>query len=109
VISIKALPYSLSFKKFQAVSGGNDFFNKISRISLSRIYIEIGKYDDALSQLSVYSESSANAYIHELIGDIFAAKQEVEKSIEQYMLADEKYDDQQSKSIIAMKIADLES
>ena len=48
-------------------------------------------------------------YIHELIGDIFAAKQEVEKSIEQYMLADEKYDDQQSKSIIAMKIADLES
>lgn len=100
------------FTNLQEISsgfGGNDFFNKISRISLSRIYIEIGKYDDALSQLSVYSESSANAYIHELIGDIFAAKQEVEKSIEQYMLADEKYDDQQSKSIIAMKIADLES
>ena len=56
---------------------------------------------------SSQSIRSSATHIHELIGDIFAAKQS-RKSIEQY-LADEKYDDQQSKSIIAMKIADLES
>lgn len=88
---------------------GNKFFNKISRISLSRIYLETEMYEEAFSQLSIYSEDAANAYIHELIGDIFAAQGKNKRSIEQYKLANEKYSDQQSKSIVAMKIADLKS
>lgn len=86
---------------------GNKFFNKISRVSISRIHMHLEQFDEALLELSSYSEESTNAYIHELIGDIFAAKNDKSRSLEQYEFAKNKYDDQQAKSIVSMKIANI--
>ena len=86
---------------------GNKFFNKISRVSISRIHIHLEQFDEALLELSGFSEESTNAYIHELIGDIFAAKNDKSRSLEQYEFAKNKYDDQQAKSIVSMKIANI--
>lgn len=86
---------------------GNKFFNKISRVSIARIYLHLEQFDEALSELSSYSEESTNAYIHELIGDIFAAKNDKTRSLEQYEFAKSKYNDQQAASIVSMKIANI--
>lgn len=97
----------LNLKNLTDGFNGNKFFNKIARVSIARIYMHLEEHDKALSELSNYSEESTNAYIHELLGDIFAAKQDNIRSLEQYEFAKEKYSDQQAKSIISIKIANI--
>ncbi|MDB2491995.1 tetratricopeptide repeat protein [Gammaproteobacteria bacterium] len=86
--------------------GGNKLFNKIARINTARLYYDQQKYDAALQTLEKYSNSS-NALIHELIGDILTKQEKVELAREQYVIAKDKYSDQTSISIVAMKISNL--
>jgi len=65
------------------------------------------RFEEALEKIQGYSSTDTNAYIHELTGDILAEQNKSELAIKQYQLASEKYSDQTSKSIISMKIANL--
>ena len=84
---------------------GNKIFNKIARVSASRIMFSEGRYDEALKMIEKFSSNSSNGYIHELTGDILFKQNKLDLAKAQYELASEKYDDENSKYIILMKIA----
>ena len=86
---------------------GNKIFNKIARVSASRLLLSNGQYDEALSFIELYSSNATNGYIHELTGDILAKQNKIELALAQYELASDKYNDETSQSIISMKIANL--
>ena len=86
---------------------GNKIFNKIARVSSSRLLLSKGEYDEALSMIELYSSNTTNGYIHELTGDILVKQNKFELAISQYELASGKYSDEISQSIISMKIANL--
>ena len=86
----------------------NKIFNKLARVNAARIHISNQEYDKALNLIEKYSSSSTNAYIHELMGDILVKKDKIELALAQYELASDKYSDEASKSIISMKIANLD-
>ena len=67
------------------------------------------KLRKTLEKIQGYSSTDTNAYIHELTGDILAEQNKSELATKQYQLAFEKYSDQTSKSIISMKIANLDN
>lgn len=86
---------------------GNKIFNKIARVSASRLLLSNGNYEEALSLIELYSSGSTNGYIHELTGDILAKQNKIDLAVAQYELASEKYNDETSQSIISMKIANI--
>ena len=100
----------MNFKKLVELTdgyNGNKIFNKIARVSASRLLLSNGQYDEALSFIELYSSNATNAYIHELTGDILAKQNKIELALAQYELASDKYNDETSQSIISMKIANL--
>ena len=107
--------YEESIRNFKQIieltSGysGNKIFNKIARVSASRLLLSSDKYDEALQMLDIYSSSDTNAYIHELMGDILYKQQKNELAMSQYEMAAEKYTDETSKSIISMKISNIDN
>ena len=107
--------YEESIKNFKEIIeltngySGNKIFNKIARVSASRLLLSSDKYEEALQMLDIYSSSDTNAYIHELMGDILYKQQKNELAISQYEMAAEKYTDETSKSIISMKISNIDN
>ena len=100
----------INFKKLIELTdgfNGNKIFNKIARVSASRLLLSSGDYEEALSLIELYSSGATNGYIHELTGDILAKQKKIELAVAQYELASEKYNDETSQSIIAMKIANI--
>ena len=88
--------------------GGNKVLNKIARVSIARIELSNNHYDKALDAIQSYSNLDSNAYIHELIGDILVKQDKLELAKKQYEKALEKYTDQNSSSILNIKIANLD-
>jgi predicted negative regulator of RcsB-dependent stress response len=86
---------------------GNKIYNKIARVSAARILSSEKKYDEALDMIEKFSSESTNGYIHELTGDILLKQNKIDLSLAQYNKALEKYNDETSKSIISMKIANI--
>ena len=86
---------------------GNKIFNKIARVSAARILLSEEKYDEALNMIENFSSTSTNGYIHELTGDILYKQNKTDLALIQYEMASEKYNDDTSKSIISMKIANI--
>jgi predicted negative regulator of RcsB-dependent stress response len=86
---------------------GNKIYNKIARVSAARILFSEKKYDEALNMVEKFSSESTNAYIHELTGDILLKQSKTDLSLAQYEMASEKYNDEVSKTIISMKIANI--
>ena len=86
---------------------GNKIFNKIGRVSSSRILFSMEKYDEALKMIEIYTSSDTNAFIHELTGDILIKQSKSDLALKQYKKAESKYIDETSKSIISMKIASI--
>ena len=107
--------YEESIKNFKEIIeltngySGNKIFNKIARVSASRLLLSSDKYEEALQMLDIYSPSDTNAYIHELMGDILYKQQKNELAMSQYEMAAEKYTDETSKSIISMKISNIDN
>ena len=85
---------------------GNDLFNKIARVNAARLLYAEEKYDEALNLLEKYS-SSSTAMIHELIGDILTKQEKIDLAKDQYLLSKDKYTDEASTSIVAMKISNV--
>ena len=106
--------YEESIKNFKEIIeltngySGNKIFNKIARVSASRLLLSSDKYEEALQMLDIYSSSDTNAYIHELMGDILYKQQKNELAMSQYEMAAEKYTDETSKSIISIKISNID-
>jgi predicted negative regulator of RcsB-dependent stress response len=75
--------YEESIKNFKEIIeltngySGNKIFNKIARVSASRLLLSSDKYEEALQMLDIYSSSDTNAYIHELMGDILYKQQKM--------------------------------
>jgi predicted negative regulator of RcsB-dependent stress response len=107
--------YEESIKNFKEIIeltngySGNKIFNKIARVSASRLLLSSDKYEEALQMLDIYSSSDTNAYIHELMGDILYKQQKNQLAMSQYEMAAEKYTDETSKSIISMKISNIDN
>ncbi|MDC1444074.1 tetratricopeptide repeat protein [Gammaproteobacteria bacterium] len=87
--------------------GGNKIYNKLARVNSARLLASENELDKALSLLEKYSSSTSNAFIHELTGDILAKKDQSLLATDQYIRAEELYSDETSKSIVAIKIANL--
>ena len=99
-----------NFQKLVSITdgrNGNKIYNKIARVSAARILSSEKKYDEALAMIEKFSSESTNGYIHELTGDILLKQNKTDLSLSQYEKALEKYNDETSKSIISMKIANL--
>tara|TARA_B100000035_G_scaffold291107_2_gene278726 strand:- start:699 stop:1358 length:660 start_codon:yes stop_codon:yes gene_type:complete len=99
-----------SFQKLVSITdgrNGNKIYNKIARVSAARILASENKYDEALDMIEKFTSESTNGYIHELTGDILHKQNKTDLSLAQYNKALEKYNDETSKSIISMKIANL--
>ena len=86
---------------------GNKIYNKIARVSAARLLLSMDKYEDALSMIDLYSSSETNGYIHELTGDILLQQDKIDLAITQYKKAEKKYNDESSRTIISMKIANI--
>ena len=87
--------------------GGNKIYNKLARVNSARLLVSENELDKALSLLEKYSSSTSNAFIHELTGDILVKKDQSLLAKDQYIRAEELYSDETSKSIVAIKIANL--
>ncbi len=87
---------------------GNKLYNKIARVSASRLLLSMEKHDEALGMIDIYSSSDTNGYIHELTGDILLEQGKIDLAISQYEKAVNKYTDESSQTIIAMKIANID-
>ena len=99
-----------NFKKLIKVTdglNGNKIYNKIARVSAARLLLSMDKYEDALSMIDLYSSSETNGYIHELTGDILLQQDKIDLAIAQYKKAEKKYNDESSRTIISMKIANI--
>ena len=99
-----------NFQKLVSITdgvNGNKIYNKIARVSAARILASEKKYDEALDMIAKFSSESTNGYIHELTGDILLKQNKTDLSLAQYTKALEKYNDETSKSIISMKIANI--
>ena len=99
-----------NFKKLIQITGGlngNKIYNKIARVSAARLLLSLDKYDEALSMIDIYSSSDTNGYIHELTGDILLQQDKIDLAISQYKKAEKKYNDESSRTIISMKISNI--
>ena len=99
-----------NFKKLIKITdglNGNKIYNKIARVSAARLLLSMDKYEDALSMIDLYSSSETNGYIHELTGDTLLQQDKIDLAIAQYKKAEKKYNDESSRTIISMKIANI--
>jgi len=99
-----------NFKKLIQITdglSGNKIYNKIARVSAARLLLSMDKFDDALNMIDVYSSSDTNGYIHELTGDILLQQDKIDLAISQYKKAEKKYNDESSRTIISMKISNI--
>ena len=100
-----------NFKKLIEITNGfngNRIYNKIARVSASRLLLSMEKYDEALEMIDLYSSSDTNGYIHELTGDILLEQGKIDLAISQYEKAANKYTDESSQTIVAMKISNID-
>ena len=100
-----------NFKKLIEITNGfngNRIYNKIGRVSASRLLLSLEKYDEALEMIDLYSSSDTNGYIHELTGDILLEQGKIDLAISQYEKAANKYTDESSQTIVAMKISNID-
>ena len=100
-----------NFKKLIEITNGfngNRIYNKIGRVSASRLLLSMEKYDEALEMIDLYSSSDTNGYIHELTGDILLEQGKINLAISQYEKAANKYTDESSQTIVAMKISNID-
>ena len=100
-----------NFKKLIEITNGfngNRIYNKIGRVSASRLLLSMEKYDEALEMIDLYSSSDTNGYIHELTGDILHEQGKIDLAISQYEKAANKYTDESSQTIVAMKISNID-
>ena len=75
-------------------SSGNKLLNKIASINIARINIDLLNFDEAIKVLTSLPNASQDAYINELIGDIYLKQGNTSQSRAQYLSAASMYADE---------------
>jgi len=91
-------------------SSGNRLLNKIASINIARINIDLLNFDEAIKVLTSLPNASQDAYINELIGDIYLKQGNTSQSRAQYLSAASMYADEGNdvgQRLVNMKISNL--
>jgi len=91
-------------------SSGNKLLNKIASINIARINIDLLNFDEAIRVLTSLPNASQDAYINELIGDIYLKQGNTSQSRAQYLSAASMYADEGNdvgQRLVNMKISNL--
>jgi predicted negative regulator of RcsB-dependent stress response len=91
-------------------SSGNKLLNKIASINIARINIDLLNFDEAIKVLTSLPNASQDAYINELIGDIYLKQGNTSQSRAQYLSAASMYADEGNdvgQRLVNMKISNL--
>jgi predicted negative regulator of RcsB-dependent stress response len=91
-------------------SSGNKLLNKIASINIARINIDLLNFDEAIKVLTSLPNASQDAYINELIGDIYLKQGNTSQSRAQYLSASSMYADEGNDAgqrLVNMKISNL--
>jgi len=100
----------LRLKDLTAGPRGNKLLHKIASINIARINIDQAEYDNAISILTSLPNSSQDAFVTELMGDIYLKQGNTSESRAQYLSAAEMYADENNEvgqRLVRMKIANL--
>ena len=100
----------LRLKDLTAGPRGNKLLHKIASINIARINIDQAEYDNAISILTSLPNSSQDAFVAELMGDIYLKQGNTSESRAQYLSAAEMYADENNEvgqRLVRMKIANL--
>ena len=91
-------------------SSGNKLLNKIASINIARINIDLLNFDEAIKVLTSLPNASQDAYVNELIGDIYLKQGNTSQSRAQYLSAASMYADEGNdvgQRLVNMKISNL--
>ena len=91
-------------------SSGNRLLNKIASINIARINIDLLNFDEAIKVLTSLPNASQDAYVNELIGDIYMKQGNTSQSRAQYLSAASMYADEGNdvgQRLVNMKISNL--
>ena len=91
-------------------SSGNRLLNKIASINIARINIDLLNFDEAIKVLTSLPNASQDAYVNELIGDIYLKQGNTSQSRAQYLSAASMYADEGNdvgQRLVNMKISNL--
>ena len=91
-------------------SSGNKLLNKIASINIARINIDLLNFDEAIKVLTSLPNASQDAYVNELIGDIYLKQGNTSQSRAQYLSAASIYADEGNdvgQRLVNMKISNL--
>ena len=100
----------LKLKNLTAGPRGNKLLHKIASINIARINIDQAEYDNAINILTSLPNSSQDAFVTELMGDIYLKQGNTSQSRAQYLSAAEMYADENNEvgqRLVRMKIANL--
>ena len=100
----------LKLKNLTAGPRGNKLLHKIASINIARINIDQAQYDNAISILTSLPNSSQDAFVTELMGDIYLKQGNTSESRAQYSSAAEMYAEENNEvgqRLVRMKIANL--
>ena len=100
----------LKLKNLTAGPRGNKLLHKIASINIARINIDQAEYDNAINILTSLPNSSQDAFVTELMGDIYLKQGNTSESRAQYSSAAEMYAEENNEvgqRLVRMKIANL--
>ena len=105
-----SLDQFIRLKNLTNGSSGNKLLNKIASINIARINIDLLNFDEAIRVLTSLPNASQDAYINELIGDIYLKQGNTSQSRAQYLSAASMYADEGNdvgQRLVNMKISNL--
>lgn len=105
-----SLDQFIRLKNLTNGSSGNKLLNKIASINVARINIDLLNFDEAIRVLTSLPNASQDAYINELIGDIYLKQGNTSQSRAQYLSASSMYADEGNDAgqrLVNMKISNL--
>jgi predicted negative regulator of RcsB-dependent stress response len=105
-----SLDQFIRLKNLTNGSSGNKLLNKIASINVARINIDLLNFDEAIKVLTSLPNASQDAYINELIGDIYLKQGNTSQSRAQYLSASSMYADEGNdvgQRLVNMKISNL--
>lgn len=105
-----SLDQFIRLKNLTNGSSGNKLLNKIASINIARINIDLLNFDEAIKVLTSLPNASQDAYVNELIGDIYLKQGNTSQSRAQYLSAASMYADEGNdvgQRLVNMKISNL--
>ena len=97
----------IDFKELLDVSSGffrNDMLNSIAKINIARIELSKENYSNALQVLESFNSESEHPLVYEVKGDALVGLKKNDLALDQYSLALENLQNESQKSLLKMKI-----